>query len=163
MSSFKEYFIGRMNTDDHSITIRADHLSSITFDDICAIIYHYGNNVFLSGDARAMLNQDWFDSAGEIVMDMAHNKEELAVLRYLACEYVPVNVVCIVTKQTGKIYEMSGEFAKYVKQWGLTEHNVAMAIMILFEIPSKYNPELTEAHFNTYTEPKPGFTRFSNI
>lgn len=127
--SFKEL----IRSNSKKIVIGMEHVTSITFDDICTLIYliDSGSKVCLSDEAKKKhLNYGLFDNATTVVIENS-NDEEFVILLYLIHDLycgstfnIDINYYSEEQKcyTYNPKYKMSDRFILAAKKYGLYGH-----------------------------------------
>jgi hypothetical protein len=156
MSSFKEY-IKRCVADNNDILVEVEHLDSVTYDDICALIYFISGKskkVELSKEVQKKLGYYGFDQSSEIIISNKKNYEELAILLYLSCDphhvcYTPVYYIAHGKRLQ---YKMSTDFIIIAESFALENYRLTRNIIASFEIGFEPDTNEAKACFDMYLE-----------
>lgn len=126
--SFKEL----IRSNSKKIVIGMEHITSITFDDICTLIYliDSGSKVYLSDEAKKHLNYDLFDFQATVVIENSDD-EKFVILLYLIGDIycgdtfnIDINYYSEEQKcyTYNPKYKMSDRFILAAKKYGLYGH-----------------------------------------
>jgi hypothetical protein len=153
MEEFKQY-IQNCIASKTDILVKMYHLDSINFEDICMLIYIKKAeklSVLLSWEVKDYLRISIYDSYGMITILGVHNKEELAILPYIAkptgnfCAFVlhDFSNPALISP-----YTMSDNFLNYSQQYGVAYYEDTQNIIKLYEI--KHDSVLASKYFAQY-------------
>jgi hypothetical protein len=150
MLSFREY-IKQCVADDKDILVEVEHLDSVTYDDICALIYLISDKykkVILSKNAKKKLNHNNYDRHFlKLVLDYK-NCEELGILVYLSFDYH--DILPILIYRDDQLHKMSTDFVLYAESFAMQNYRMVMNIMASFDIRLEPDHEQAEKCFDIY-------------
>jgi hypothetical protein len=159
MTTFK-YYIKECIENNKDILVDAEHLDSITFTDICILIYlitTQNKKVELTNKVKNYLKCDDFQSKGEISLPNSNNNEELVLLIFITCDlyldYKPITIYMTVNSRSFSAipkYIMSPKFVEAAKTCGIYEYPITKKAIIGFRIDYDFSIEEGDAHFGNY-------------
>lgn len=155
MISIKEY-IKECITYKTDIVIKSEHLSSITYVDICMIIHFIEkteNITVYSDDARIRRFRDDIYS-GYVIMEKPDD-EKLCILAFISMDmykYVRYIDLCGAVGQFGvrSRYEMSQKFIDAAILCGILGHGITINIISSFSMKYEISYEEADDYLNYY-------------
>lgn len=151
MESFREY-IKKCIAGDTDILVEPKYLNSIDFNDICVIIYlmtTQNKKVIFTPELKSLLGYDVYEASCEIIIQDVHNKEELAVLMYLAGPYVGDCHHIYLMTPSGR-YKMSPAFSHRSRSCGVRDYPLSVKIIAMFDIPEAISTAIVDMFLLQY-------------